>query len=236
MYINFESLYKAGYSDCDLMVLQKIAQGDKHLLHPDNEVVIDRFIEDGLVQIIKAGETKFDKLRVSIKGKQFLSNINQKELTDDVIVLENELIELYKTYDKPIGLRNDVRARLCWFLGETGFRPDIIKKYVEEYLQDADPEYTMQLANLIWKPQSVAFSSNFTLKTSKLFDVISDKMNLRRDVFLEKKDRELEYLLQYGSMRPPKRLSKDLYYTGSYEGDLEHFMTLAKKLTSRVCL
>jgi len=236
MYINFERLYKTGYSDCDLMVLQKIAQGDKHLIHPDNEVVIDRFIEDGLVQLVKTGETKFDKLRISVKGKQFLIDICQKELTDEVITLENELIELYKTYNKPIGLKNDVRARLCWFIGETGFRPDIIKKYVEEYLQDADPEYTMQLANLIWKPQSVAFSVNFNLKTSKLFDIISDKMRLQREVFLEKKDKELEYLLQYGSVRPSKRLSKELYYTGSYEGDLKHFLTLAEKLTSRVCL
>ena len=72
------------------------------------------------------------------------------------------------------------------------------------------------------------------VKDSKLFDRICKNMNLQQSVFLDKRDKELEYLFQYGSVKPPKGLDNELYFTGSYEKDMEHFLKLANKLTKRI--
>ena len=234
MYINFEQLFKSNISESEFLLLLKIAQKNSELMSENDKESIEKFISLELVELIKTGSSFIDKLRISKKGKQFIRNIESPKYTDEVQYTERELIKLYESYNKDIGLRADVKSRLTWFMSETGFRGDIIKKYVDLYLTEVDPKYVKNLSNLIWTPQSKAFSVTFTLKDSKLFDIITDRMNLNQSVFLDKRDRELNYLFQYGSHKPPKGLDNSLYYTGSYEGDMEHFLKLAEKLTKRV--
>lgn len=234
MYINFEQLYKTGLSESEFLTLIKISQKNSELLSDADKPTIEKLLEEGLIEVIKQGATYRERLRVSKKGKQFTRNIESPKYTDEVQATEKALIELYEGYNKEIGLRADVKSRLTWFMSETGFRGSIVKKYVDLYLADADPKYIKNLSNLIWSPQSKAFSVNFTLKDSKLFDVITKEMNLSQDVFLDKRDKELHYLFQYGTLKPPKGLDASLYFTGSYEGDTEHFMKLTEHLTKRM--
>lgn len=234
MYINFKQLLKCNLSDDEFLVLLKISQKDFDFITEKDEVTICKFLEMGLLERIKQCADLKTRLRISKKGKQFLRNIETANYTDEIQYLEEKLVKLYEGYDKDIGLRADVKNRLTWFVSETGFRIDIIEKYVDLYLQETEHKYIKTLANLIWTPQSIAFSVKFNLKDSKLFDIICKNMNLQQSVFLDKRDKELEYLFQYGSVKPPKGLDEDLYYTGSYKGDEEHFLKLASKLNKRI--
>lgn len=234
MYINFEQLYKSNLSETEFLILIKIAQKNTELLNDGDKGTIEKLLGEGLIEVIKQGNTYRERLRISKKGKQFTRNIESPKYTDEVQATEKALIELYEGYNKEIGLRADVKSRLTWFMSETGFRGTIVKKYVDLYLSEADPKYIKNLSNLIWSPQSKAFSVNFTLKDSKLFDIITKEMRLSQDVFLDKRDKELHYLFQYGTLKPPKGLEAGLYFTGSYEGDTEHFMKLTEHLTKRM--
>lgn len=234
MYINFEQLYKCDISETEFMLLLKISQKNTELLKEEDTQTIEKFIELQLVELIKQGKTFFEKLRISKKGKQFIRNIEAPKYSDEIQHLEQELVNMYEDHGKDIGLRADVKSRLTWFICETGFRPNIIKKYVDLYLNEADPMYVKNLSNLIWTPQSKAFSVTFSLKDSKLFDIICHNMRLQQAVFLDKRDKELDYLFKYGSMTPPKGLRPELYYTGSYEGDYLHATNLGIELTNRI--
>ena len=234
MYINFEQLYKSDISESDFMLLVKVSQKNTELFKQEDIPTLERFLDLGLVELIKQGKEFFEKLRISKKGKQFIRNIEVPKYSDEVQNLEKELVEMYEDYRKEIGLRADVKSRLTWFMAETGFRASIVKKYVDIYLTETDPKYIKNLSNLIWTPQSKAFSVTFSLKDSKLFDIICHHMGLQQNVFLDKRDKELHYLFQYATVCPPKGLRKELYFTGDYQTDLEHFAKLHEELTKRI--
>ena len=234
MYINFQQLARCNITQNELLLLVKISQKDSQFITAEDKDGVDKLLKEELVELTKQGKTIRERLRVSKKGKQFLRNVETANYTDEIQYLEEKLVKLYEGYDKDIGLRADVKNRLTWFVSETGFRIDIIEKYVDLYLQETEHKYIKTLANLIWTPQSIAFSVKFNLKDSKLFDIICKNMNLQQSVFLDKRDKELEYLFQYGTVKPPKGLDEDLYYTGSYKGDEEHFLKLASKLNKRI--
>lgn len=234
MYINFQQLYKSDMSDADFMLLMKVSQKNAELFTQEDIPTLEKFLESGLVELIKQGKDFFEKLRISKKGKQFIRNIETPGYSDDVQNLERDLVSMYEDHNKEIGLRADVKSRLTWFMGETGFRPNVVKKYVDIYLTESDPKYIKNLSNLIWTPQSKAFSVTFSLKDSKLFDIICHHLGLQQDVFLDKRDKELHYLFQYGTVCTPKGLRKELYFTGDYQSDLEHFAKLHEELTKRI--
>ena len=234
MYVNFKQLYKSNISESEFLLLFKIAQRNIELITEEDKPSIDKFIDMGLTELTKQGITLRDKIRISKKGKQFLRNIGTANYTDDVQNLEQELVNLYEDNQKEIGLRAEVKSRLTWFVHETGFRPSVIKKYVERYLEEADPKYIKNLSNLIWTPQSRAFSTTFALKDSKLFDIICQHMRLDQLVFLDKRDKELHFLFEFGSTKAPKGLKPEYYFTGSYEGDKTHSEFLGVELTKRI--
>ena len=234
MYINFEQLYKSDISESDFMLLLKVSQKNTELLTEEDKPKLESFLELELVELIKQGKDFFEKLRISKKGKQFIRNIEAPKYSDEIQELEQKLVEMYEDAQKETGLRAEVKSRLTWFMCETGFRANVIKKYVQIYLDETDPKYIKNLSNLIWSPQSKAFSIHFDLKDSKLFDIISHALGLRQDVFLDKADKELHYLFEFGAIRPPKGLRPELYYTGSFEEDYLHSVKLGKELTKRI--
>lgn len=234
MYINFQQLYKSDISESDFMLLLKVSQKNTELLVEEDKPKLESFLELGLVELVKQGKDFFEKLRISKKGKQFIRNIESPKYSDEIQELEQKLVEMYEDAQKETGLRAEVKSRLTWFMCETGFRANVIKKYVQIYLDETDPKYIKNLSNLIWTAQSKAFSIHFDLKDSKLFDIISQALGLNQSVFLEKKDKELNYLFQYATACPPKGLRSELYYTGSYQSEIEHFAKLHEELTKRI--
>jgi len=231
-YINYKLLYDKGLSDDDYHLLQKIFQKEEFLL----EGFLDRFkhfLDLGLIQYLKDKENTIKGIRISKKGKKFLSDLETKGYTDTIGIILDKLIGMYEVEDKIIGKKLEVKSRLIWFTEQTGFSPTIIIKSVQEYL-DNNPEYTMSLENLLWKPQSVAFSVHKNLKQSKLFDVINTKYKLDETFFLKTMNKHNEWLFSVAKLSPPRKGDDHIYFTGSYKGDLEHINKINEELSYEV--
>ena len=228
-YINFTYLYKKGLTDQQFLVLQKIFQKD-FLLLKDNEQDIKYLLEQNLIQYLSSDKGKhlLENLRVSKKGVNLLNNISEKDYTDEIGVLLKNLTDLYERENKYIGNELEVRNRLIWFVAQTGFNTKTISNIVEEYLME-NTEYTLSLENLIWKPQSKAFSVHKNLKDSKLYDLICKKYNLNYDFFLKDidKNKTLKWLKAVALLPyPPKNIDTKLLFTGDRLKDIAHINSI----------
>ena len=227
--INFEYLYKAGLTDSDYILLIKVLQKEVDLISKDDTDRINELLEEGYFTLLKTGKTIRERLRISPKGKAFLENLDKPLVTDEVILVEEKLKELYE--ERGNGTGKNFRERLAWFMNETGFSPKAIIQTVENHLH-AD-SFTYALHNLIWKQPNV-FATRPSLEESPLYEMICRDYKFNKTVYSDKKDKELHYLFQYGRVAPPKGLRKELYFTGSYETDFDHFVNLAEELTKKV--
>ena len=214
--INFEYLYKAGLTDSDYILLIKVLQKEVDLISKDDADRINELLEEGYFTLVKAGKTIRERLRISPKGKAFLENLDKPLVTDEVILVEEKLKELYEERGNGAG---------------KSFSPKAIIQTVENHLH-AD-SFTYALHNLIWKQPNV-FATRPSLEESPLYEMICRDYKFNKTVYSDKKDKELHYLFQYGRVAPPKGLRKELYFTGSYETDFDHFVNLAEELTKKV--
>lgn len=220
-YINYKLLYEKDLSDEDFHILQKIFQKETTLLEAYTDT-FKRFEELGFIQYLKGQENTAKGIRISKKGKALLSQLETMDYNDKIGDLVDKLIENYNTRNKHVGTKLEVKDRLIWFIAQTGFSTTVILRSVEEYLT-LNSEYTKSLENLIWSPPSKAFSVHKNLKDSKLFDFISQKYNLNQTFFIEgKKTKEIRWLDDIAKLEIPKKLKKELYFTGNYEDDLAH--------------
>lgn len=226
-YINFKLLYEKGLSDHEYLLLQKVFQKDILLLEPFKDDLKPLF-DKGLIQYLKGKEGILEAVRISKKGKDFISQLSTMDYNDNVGQILEAILELYQSHNKPIGTKLEVKSRLIWFVTETGFSSKVIISAVEEYLS-INTEYTKSLENLLWTPASKAFSVHKNLKDSKLFDFICLKYNLNETFIVEGKGgKEMEWLGNVSRLEVPKKLTPELYFTGSMETDLEHITKLKK--------
>lgn len=227
MYINFTHLYSKGLSEKDLFILQKIFQKEFILLEPHLSE-FERLLDLDLIQYLKGKANTVEGVRISKKGKTFLNQVETMGYTDDIGKLVNMLVELYEARQKPIGNELEVQSRLIWFLSQTGFSGKVIYEAIEEYLMNNDT-YTMSLENLIWRPQSKAFSVHKNLKDSRIYDYICKKYRMNQAFFIkDNKGVDISWLSSVANLTPPKKASEELYFTSSYDGDMKHIQKIKK--------
>lgn len=232
-YINYKLLYEKGLSDQDFHILQKIFQKEEILLEAFKEH-FKRFEELGLVQYLKGQEDTVKGIRTSKKGNDLLNNLGIMSYNDNIGKLVDELISSYESRNKSTGTKLEIKNRLTWFIGQTGFGTKVIANIVEEYLVD-NPEYTKNLENLIWKPQSVAFSVHKNLKESELYSIICKKYGLDDTFYLEARDkRNFKWLFNMASLDVVRGMDKSYYMTGSYKGDLEYKEKMMLELLNKL--
>lgn len=234
-YINYELLYSKSMNDVDFHILQKIFQKEDILLEPFKDH-FKRFKDLGLIQYLKGKEDSVEGIRISKKGKEFITQLETMGYNDSIGTLVDKLIELYNTNNKHTGNKLEIQNRLIWFIAQTGFSSAVIFKSVEEYLL-YNSEFTKSLENLIWTPSSKAFSIHKNLKDSKLYDYICTKYNLNESFFVEdKKGKEITWMASVANLSVPKNLESEAYFTGSYEGDLKHVEELKNKYIKEVTI
>ena len=226
-YINFKLLYEKGLTDHEYLLLQKVFQKEILLLEPFSDDLKPLF-DRGLIQYLKGKENVLKAVRISKKGKEFLSQLSTMDYTDNIGEILDIIVDLYKSNDKHVGTKLEVKNRLVWFIAETGFSAKVIINSIEEYLS-TNTEYTKSLENLLWTPASKAFSVHKNLKDSKLFDFICQKYSLDETFIVEHKGgKEMEWLSNVSRLSVPKKLNEELYFTGNMESDLEHVNKLKK--------
>lgn len=217
MYINFEHMYTKGITDSQLMFLVKVSQKEYDLVDKDS---------DSFQQLLDAGLIEVGKIvKITTKGKNLLAQISTPNHSDEVAELTRELIELYESYGAEVDAELEVKNRLAWFVAETGFRPSVIKDAVENYLGSAS-KYRLALRNLIWNPPSKAFSITYSLRSSKLYDIICKEFGINPDTIIDMKNRvEFKWLRAISTVSIPRGT---VYFTESRESDLERQKEIRK--------
>ena len=185
MYINFKLMYEKGILMTELTTLLAINQREAYLFQ---SIPFEYFEEQDLITYVKGSGPKEERVRLSANGKALLDALTTKDMSEELLNTVHELIEIYEHYGKETGNTLEIRDRLNWFVNATGFSLSVIKNMVEEYLSNKS-DYIMRLDNLIWKPQSSAFSIHYNLSDSKLFDMIMKKYKLPINFFLKPSDK-----------------------------------------------
>lgn len=227
MFINFEMVVKYNLTPNEYFLLAAIKQREHWLVDSFKKEDFGRLAEMGIISKQPTGKWKIEH-----KGQNFIDRLESPKINEKTLQLCNALIGLYERNEKPLGeTRKEIEGRLAWFMSETGFKAELIYNTASEYLNESG-EYTMSLANLIWRPQSKAFSVHMQLKDSKLFDLISARYNLNPLPFLEpSKKKETEWLMAVAKLpSPPKRGNPDIMFTGSGEKDAERIKNIKQYL------
>lgn len=229
MYINFKLMYEKGILMSELTTLLAINQKEAYLLQ---SIPFEYLEEQGFITYVKGSGPKEERVRLSPNGKALLDALTTKGMSEELLNTVHELIEIYEHYGKETGNTLEIRDRLNWFVDATGFSLPVIKSMVEEYLSNKS-DYIMRLDNLIWKPQSSAFSIHYNLSDSKLFDMIMKKYKLPINFFLkptEKRKAKDVWLFDIMKLKVPSRLPEEYYWTGSEKTDKEALNRLKKLL------
>lgn len=227
MYINFEKFTESGMSPTELLWLIALKQKDDLIIQSIPEEGIKLFEEKGFIEKLKNGSYKISK-----KGASYLEVIETPAITDEISRVLGVLIDLYSSYGKDIGVsRKEAQKRLCWFMSNTNFRSSVVISAVEEYLQN-NPDYTLSLCNLIWKPASQAFSVHMTLNTSKLFDLIAGKFGFNTaPYFKENQNKNLEWLFAVSRLpNPPANPDPAMLFTFNSKNDKKRITEIKKYL------
>lgn len=231
MYMNFRQLVSSGMTPYDLANLLAIRQKENVVIEAIEADDIDRYISTGIVEKLKSGV-----MRLTSKGTSFLGYIETPELTDDILETLKTMIAMYEAYSKDIGVsRKEAESRLCWFMGNTSFKKDVILQVTQSYIEESG-DYTMSLCNFIWKPPSQAFSVHKDLKNSKLFDMIADKFRLSTEPYLDnKKSKEMDWLFSVARLPdPPSRGNPDYLFTGDSAKDKERLKNIKTYLFNKI--
>lgn len=229
MYINFKLMYEKGILMSELTTLLAINQKEAHLFQ---SIPFEYFEEQDLITYVKGSGPKEERVRLSANGKALLDALTTKDMSEELLNTVHELIEIYEHYGKETGNTLEIRDRLNWFVNATGFSLPVIKNMVEEYLSNKS-DYIMRLDNLIWKPQSSAFSIHYNLSDSKLFDMIMRKYKLPINFFLKPSDKRRAkdtWLFDIMKLKVPRNLPEEFYWTGSEKTDKEALARLKKLL------
>ena len=229
MYINFKLMYEKGILMTELTTLLAINQREAYLFQ---SIPFEYFEEQDLITYVKGSGPKEERVRLSANGKALLDALTTKDMSEELLNTVHELIEIYEHYGKETGNTLEIRDRLNWFVNATGFSLPVIKSMVEEYLSSKS-DFIMKLDNLIWKPQSSAFSIHYNLSDSKLFDMIMKKYELPINFFLkptEKRKAKDVWVFDIMKLKVPSRLPEEFYWTGSEKGDKEALTRLKKLL------
>ena len=229
MYINFKLMYEKGILMTELTTLLAINQREAYLFQ---SIPFEYFEEQDLITYVKGSGPKEERVRLSANGKALLDALTTKDMSEELLNTVHELIEIYEHYGKETGNTLEIRDRLNWFVNATGFSLSVIKNMVEEYLSNKS-DYIMRLDNLIWKPQSSAFSVHYNLSDSKLFDMIMRKYKLPINFFLKPSDKRKAkdtWLFDIMKLKVPRNLPEEFYWTGSEKTDKEALTRLKKLL------
>lgn len=225
MYLNFKLMHEKGILMTELVTLIAIGQKEAYIL---KDIPFDYLEEQDFITYIKGSGTKEERVRLSPNGKALVDALTSRGVSEELLLLATDLTEMYEYYGKETGNLMEVKDRLTWFINTTGFSPKVVKNAVEDYLSNSG-DYTLRLDNLLWKPQSTAYSVNFSLSDSRLFEIIRKKFNLPIHFYLKpstKRKTKDTWLFDIMKLKVPKGMTEECYWTGSYKGDQEAFNRL----------
>ena len=166
----------------DIYILQIIHQNKSNDMSEDLVLLMDddilkRLHAFGLMEMIKGTNkmTEFQKLRLSKKGKKWLSDFQTYNIVENDIKLFDTLKQIYINADKEVGSEKKTKELIAWFRVETEFTHREIWFLAKDYvLDDEKMKYSYVLQYVFWKKEN-NFQTKPNLSSSKLWTYYEGK-------------------------------------------------------------
>jgi len=160
----------------DIYILQLIHQNKSDDMSEDLILIMDddslkRLNAFELMDMIKGSKkmNDFQKLRLTKKGKKWLTDFQTYSIVENDIKLFDTLKEIYIDEAKEIGSEKKTKELIAWFRNETGFTHREIWFLAKDYVLDAEKmKYSHVLQYVFWKKEN-NFQTKPNLSSSKLW-------------------------------------------------------------------
>ena len=186
-YFNTELAKTRGLHPTDIFILQLIHQNRTQDMSEDLALTFDddsmrRLYSLELVTMIKGTKKmdEFQRLRLSNKGKKWLSDFQTYQTVENDFKLFETLKNIYLKEGKEIGSEKKTVDLIAWFRLETGFTHREIWLIAKNFVQDETRmEYSYMLERIFWSSTN-HFQTKAKLEDSKLYlfyEKYKDKFN-----------------------------------------------------------
>lgn len=160
----------------DIYILQIIHQNRTDDMSEDLILLMDddslkRLNAFGLMEMIKGTKkmNEFQRLRLTKKGKKWLSDFQTYDIVENDIKLFDTLKQIYVDADKEVGSEKKTKELIAWFRNETQFTHREIWFLAKDYvLDDEKMKYSHVLQYVFWKKEN-NFQTKPNLSLSKLW-------------------------------------------------------------------
>jgi hypothetical protein len=173
MYVNVKILQSNGLLFSDIVFLATINQKETEFLVDNlSEHDYNRYKELSLIEHIKQKSKKehlYTSLRLSQRGKELLSEIEEAEVEEQDIKILNWLCDHYTKIGKTIGNKKRTARHIRDFRIKSNIEKNNLIKVCLDFLQDEENmEYNNVLEYAFYKPLT-AFQTRFNLEDSRLY-------------------------------------------------------------------
>lgn len=168
MYINFKEYRRLNLNPEKLVTLLAIKNGAFEFINSNTLSELDT---DGYTTYIKgtAKQDKIHKVRLSKKGKDLFSSLEEVEVSEDSIKIFNWLKTIYLSSDRSVGNEKKTKILIEQFSSKSGIRRNCLAYLIQTFIKDESQfEWSKVLQYLFFKPDSV-FDTRFDLNASKLY-------------------------------------------------------------------
>lgn len=175
-YFNTELAKDKGLHPIDIFILQLLHQNKSDDTSEDIALIMDddsmkRLHAFGLMEMIKGTKKmdEFQKLRLSKKGKKWLSDLQTYNIVENDVKVFESLKAIYIEEGKEVGSEKKTKELIAWFRNETGFNHRQIWLIAKKFVNDVDRmEYSKVLEYAFWKSTN-HFQVQPKLEDSKMF-------------------------------------------------------------------
>jgi len=187
MYINIKTFQNSGLQFDDLIFLCAISQRDSEFLI--NNLTNDCFKRlEALSLLINVKRKKKDEhsligLRLSEKGKQLLSDLEEAEILEEDKMVYDWLSNFYKNAGKEIGNRKKTLSYIKDFRIKSQICKNNLIKLCVDFLKDNE-ERSNKLQFIFYYPKTV-FATRFDLEESWLYSHYLKKEDYFKSIFEE---------------------------------------------------
>ena len=175
-YFNTELAKSRQLHPLDVYILQIIHQNKSNDMSEDLVLLMDddilkRLHAFGLMEMIKGTNkmTEFQKLRLSKKGKKWLSDFQTYNIVENDIKLFDTLKQIYIDLDKEVGSEKKTKELIAWFRNETNFNHKQMWLIAKKFVQDETRmSYSKMLEKAFWSSTN-HFQTQPKLEDSKMW-------------------------------------------------------------------
>ncbi len=187
MYVNLTVWKNSGLLSSDLIFLAAISQKEtEYLIENLTEEDYERFKALSLTEHIKSqkkGEHVYNSLRLSKRGKEFISELEEAPVLEEDQKVADWLINHYRQLDKEIGNKKKLVRHIKDFRIKSNIEKNNLIKLVLDFL--SEHEDRSRVLEYIWYYPKTAFETRFQLEESWLYKHYLKREDYFKSIFEE---------------------------------------------------